>query len=289
MKSDEGIATIRAIAKRTAIPDDAWSIYLAPEPGFRSTLIDRTRPVQGGVIHRPGPFGGAYCSVGVNGEWQFSQSYRGFLTASHCTVAYLQLDASTTYTFQNSIITNDSLAYEFDDPTYFTGGSCAVGARCRYSDVAFFRYLNGSSSGLGTIARTMYSDSGAPGSTTISGQFTIAGDWPYSFLCEQLQKVGATTGWTYGSTIATCQNHLSQSGSPAYYILCSDDSKLWSDGGDSGAPIFKWYGSPDTTVYWAGILWGGPVVNNQIDRTVTWHSPRWNIDRELTGAYGWYW
>jgi len=215
VKSDEGIATIRAIAKRTAIPDDAWSIYLAPEPGFRSTLIDRTRPVQGGVIHRPGPFGGAYCSVGVNGEWQFSQSYRGFLTASHCTVAYLQLDASTTYTFQNSIITNDSLAYEFDDPTYFTGGSCAVGARCRYSDVAFFRYLNGSSSGLGTIARTMYSDSGAPGSTTISGQFTIAGDWPYSFLYEQLQKVGATTGWTYGSTIATCQNHLSQSGSPA--------------------------------------------------------------------------
>lgn len=225
----------------------------------------------------------------MNGEWQFSSTYRGFLTASHCTVSYLQLDAGTTYTFQNSLTSSDSLAYEFDDPTYFTGGACPSSARCRYSDVAFYRYLNGSNSGLGTIARTTYSDSGAPGSTTISGHFTVVGDWPYSFLYEQLQKVGATSGWTYGSTTATCQTHLAEAGSPNYYILCSDDSKLWSDAGDSGAPVFKWYGGSDTTVYWAGILWGGPVVGGQIDRTVTWHSPRWNIDLELTGAYGWYW
>lgn len=68
-------------------------------------------------------------------------------------------------------------------------------------------------------------------------------------------------------------------------MFCSDRTNIHSWGGDSGAPIFKWYGGADTAVYWAGILWGGPYN----DPNVTYHSPKANIDLELTGGYGWYW
>lgn len=61
------------------------------------------------------------------------------------------------------------------------------------------------------------------------------------------------------------------------WILCNDISDIYSSYGDSGAPIFKWYGN-DSYVYFAGILWGGPGLNPY----ETWHSPFNNIIKGLS-------
>lgn len=289
-RSAENLLALRAAARALGIPEDGYDVAVVAAPSLRADLNDKVRPVGGGLAIAWGKprLYPEVCSVGVNGEWSFSSAYRGFLTASHCTRLYMGLDPNGTNYFQDEAIgTGTLIGTEFDDPAYFTGGSCPSGARCRFSDVAFVKYSNAATSGLGTIMRTTSaSNNGTPGSTTIAGQFTIVGDWPYSILGEELQKVGRTTGWTYGTTTATCANYLAQSiGGINYWVFCSDRTNIHSWGGDSGAPIFKWYGGSDTTVYWAGILWGGPID----DPNTTYHSPKVNIDLELTGSYGWYW
>lgn len=38
--------------------------------------------------------------------------------------------------------------------------------------------------------------------------------------------------------------------------MCQDVSKVYSAPGDSGSPMYVWYGSTAVRLY--GILWGGP-------------------------------
>jgi len=284
VRDEHGLAAVAKNARELGVPDVALQVVLAPTGELRTTLQDSVRPVKGGLEFTW--TSGTACSVGINGEWSYSSSYRGFLTASHCSRSYMKLDISTTSYYQDWHVTASKLVgTEWDDPLYFTGGICPTGDRCRYSDAMFVKYGTSSTSGLGTISRTTSRSYAAAGSITISGQFTLAGDWPYSMLNEELQKMGRTSGWTYGWTTATCVDHMIPHLGKDYWILCSDDGDIWSEGGDSGSPIFKWYGGSDTTVYFAGILYGGPGSNYYY----TWYSPSTNIMSELTGTYGWYW
>jgi len=287
---DEALAgLVHNEAREAGVPADAIETFPSQPTELRSDLRQKVRPVVGGLEIAFGSSSNNKCSVGVNGEWSFSSQYRGFVTASHCSLDYLQLDSpANTNFFQNGVISvGTQVAYEFDDPSFFTGGPCAPLRRCRYSDALFARYINNNSSGLGKIARTQFAGAGTSGSRRIVGNFTIVGDFPYSIINEQLHKVGRTTGWTTGSVTATCVDQYGKPG-PApleYWILCTDESTIYSEGGDSGAPIFKWYGGADTTVLWAGVLVGGPAGNPQITR----YSPVSSVLAELTGTYGWYW
>lgn len=275
---------VQELALRAGIPESALNRFITPRPAFRSTLSDQQRPVMGGL--EVAWTQGDICTIGVNGRWLGLAPYSGFTTASHCSQVYMGLDAPTTNYFQPAAqVGSNQVGYEFDDPSWLTA-PCPLGTHCRWSDLLFVRYDPVDLAAYGKIARTSYAARGARGSTTIVDQFTIVGTWPSSIVGEELQKVGRTSGWTSGTTTATCVDKFTGEYDSTFtplWLLCSDITDLWSEAGDSGAPVFKWFGGADTTVYWAGSLWGGPLfVSNE-----SWHSP-WNgIATEMV-LYQWF-
>jgi hypothetical protein len=284
---DEAAAQrFRAAAVRLGLPGAAVHVWLAPEPQLRASLASSQRPIRGGIKHTWAS--GTYCSVGINGAWAHSTDYAGYITASHCSNTYMGLDGSTTYYHQPSIVMFNlyRVGYEFDDPQSYTGGACPVGAGCRRSDAMFVRYLPekaSSANGFNTIFRTTTWGRGGRGSLEISGHFTIVAQTYSNPVNEELEKVGATSGWTYGYVTETCVDKFSglsdYAGRPAW-VLCNEITDIWSEPGDSGAPVFKWYGD---TVHWAGIMWAGPANNYN----ETWHSNTYNVTWELY-SYGFY-
>lgn len=74
---------------------------------------------------------------------------------------------------------------------------------------------------------------------------------------EELDKVGRTTGWTFGKVIGTCVN--TNVADTDITLLCqswveSTDGREIVAGGDSGSPVFAW--RPSGEVVLGGILWG---------------------------------
>jgi hypothetical protein len=225
--------------------------------------------------------------VGLNGQW--GATYPVYLTASHCSNRSYGLDQGTTWFFQAATpqFAQNRVGWEWADPTAAQGSACPSGTYCRWSDVLAVRYKHDSLTAGPSIARPDGSPGyGSPGgSSTITGSFYVLGSFPYSIVGEELQKVGRTTAWTRGYVTATCvakdSGVIFPGTSSQIWILCNDVSSIWSDYGDSGSPIFKWYG--DGNAYFAGILWGGPSNNPSI----TYHSPLTSIVRDM-GLYTFY-
>ena len=215
------------------------------------TLRSKVRPNQGGyqIAGRYGSSGWA-CTLGFNA---YRSSLRGFITNSHCTGR--QGGVEYTPIYQPTAYSSNYIGYEVLDPSYFTGGACPSGRRCRYSDSAFIRYTSSASSSLGRVART----TSWGGSTTINHSaptMRITGEVSYPKVGEYLDKVGRTTGWRFGKVSATCVN-INVNGTNITQ-LCQDTVKRIGGSaivgsGDSGSPVFKWLGS---TVKLYGVLWG---------------------------------
>ncbi len=273
---------VREVTRMSGVPEVAIQTFIAPKPQLRSTLWDKVRPVAAGL--QIGWAVGKYCTAGVNASYLFT--YTVFLTASHCSQKYVQLDgtgSNATSYYQPSIITSaNRVGNEFDDPHYFTGGSCPTGAACRWSDALAVYYNPQSLTASNKLARPSGSPAylSAGSSLTISGYLNVVGTWSSAPVGEELMKVGATSGWTRGYMTATCvhrnMGYWSVVGRNVW-ILCSDATDIHSEPGDSGSGIFKWYGGTD--VYFLGILFGGPVDNYN----ETWHSNLWGIEQELIG------
>nr|WP_273000261.1 hypothetical protein [Hydrogenibacillus schlegelii] len=85
-----------------------------------------------------------------------------------------------------------------------------------------------------------------------------------------LDKIGRTTGWTYGKVTGTCVD-VNQAGSDIT-LLGQDIVAAGSGGGDSGSPVFYWHGGNEVILY--GLLWGGSS-----DLFV--FSNMYNIEKEL--------
>lgn len=274
--------------EQIGLPSDAFTVEQAPSVELRQivTLTDRVRPILGGV--EMAWKNGSPCTVGINGQW--ATAYSIFWTASHCSKKPYGLDVGTTFYFQASFpqFVQDRIGWEWEDPTPGTGSACPSSTACRWSDVLAVRYSADTLSAGPYIARPSGAPAyGAPGgSKIIVGNFFVAGSFPYSILGEELHKIGRTSNWTKGNITGTCQAKATgdfMPGTPTpIWILCNDISDIYSDHGDSGAPIFKWYGE-DSYVYFAGILWGGPVNNPY----VTWHSPYNSIVKDM-GQYTFY-
>ena len=60
-----------------------------------------------------------------------------------------------------------------------------------------------------------------------------------------LDKVGASSGWTYGHifTDGTCKDVSTVGESSPIYILCADHVNSDAIAGDSGSPVFQDFGS----------------------------------------------
>lgn len=275
---------VREVARTSGVPEVAVQTFIAPKPQLRSTLWNNVRPVAAGLQIGWSGAPGAYCTAGVNASYLFT--YPVLLTASHCSLKYVQLDGTgsgaTSYYQPNVNTSANRIGNEFDDPHYFTGGSCPAGAACRWSDALAVYYNPQSLTAYNKLARPSGSPAylSAGSSLTIGGYLNVIGTWSSAPVGEELMKVGATSGWTRGYVTATCVNRnmgFWSSVGANVWILCSDATDIHSEPGDSGAGIFKWYGGTD--VYFVGLLFGGPTNNYN----VTWHSNLWGIERELIG------
>ena len=237
---------VRSVLARLGIPAAAAAVEIVAPIHQVATLRGVSRPVVAGVQIN---FPGFLCSIGFNAT---RQTVRGFVTASHCTSTQGGVE-STPYWQPLQSTRPVSIATETVDPGYKTTlAGCPNGRRCRRSDAAFAKYVNGTTNTLGRIART--------GSTS-SSDLTIVGGWTVtsnatssSFTVgETVNKVGRTTGWSQGKVTATCAT-VNVSGSTVTQI-CQTIVNAKVGAGDSGSDVFKV--TSGTNVKLDGVLWGG--------------------------------
>jgi hypothetical protein len=241
--------TEEALAK-LGIPREAVLIKETKEvfPELRS----RRRPLRGGLQIN---FGGFLCTLGFIAV---RQGITGFVTNSHCTNTQGGVEG-TVYHQPSASGTTNRIGQEIADPTYFTGGQCPAGRRCRFSDTSFARAPHPSgpavTTALGTVARP------AVGSFTWNGVdiFTITGE-SAPVVGQAITKVGRTTGRTTGTIQQTCAN-FNVSGSNITQ-LCQSQGSFASAGGDSGSPIIRITTLPNAVL--VGIHWGSGGVFSPI-------------------------
>jgi hypothetical protein len=180
------------------------------------------------------------------------------VTNSHCTNTQGGVEG-TVYHQPSASGTTNRIGQEIADPTYFTGGSCPSGRRCRFSDSSFARVPHPSgpavATALGTIARP------AVGSFTWNGvdTFTITAE-AAPVVGQSVTKVGRTTGRTSGTVQQTCAN-FNVSGTTITQ-LCQSRASFASAGGDSGSAVFRITALPNVTL--VGIHWGSGGVFSPI-------------------------
>ena len=221
-----------------------------------ATLRDKFNPTQGGIqIH----FSNYLCTLGFNAT-HGSTGQRSFITNSHCTAT--QGGVENTAYYQPTSSTSGQIATEVADPTYFKGGVCPRGKKCRYSDSSRALYNSSTSSSLGVVALTTGPNNG---SLTVNGSITLSGEGTAG-VGTVVNKVGRTTGWTSGQVTRTCVNTGVQ-GSQIMQ-LCQNFVGAGVDSGDSGSPVF------DNNNRLVGILWGGSGSSFV-------YSPMSNIEQEL--------
>ena len=241
--------SVEDILVSQGVPLEAVSIEKTEPAIPLVTVRDRFRPTKGGIQIN---FGGFLCTMGFNA---YRSGIRGFVTNSHCT----NIQGGVESTIYHQPVSWDYIGWEIADPTYFTSiwpWECPWFKRCRYSDSAFVRYTSTVSSSLGRIAQP----TSWTGSITINNanpEFRIVRERPSNVVGDILDKVGRTTGWTYGKVVSTCGDY-NVNGSDVH-MKCQDkvqsfNSAVIVGGGDSGSSVFVWHGND---VDLSGILWGG--------------------------------
>jgi hypothetical protein len=271
-----GVEDVNAILRiqpelaRRGIPEDAVEFRITPPIYQVATLRDRWRPTIGGIqIH----FGQYLCTMGFNAD---DGTERSFITNSHCTNTQGGVEG-TQYYQPTSTVDPTVIATEVEDPTYFRGGACPRGRKCRYSDASRARYSADVASTRGAVAATSGPNNG---SLEVTGTWTITSqdNTTQSFASgTTVNKVGRTTGWTQGNTTSSCVN-VNVSGSNITQLcqtLVQDpNGAVLVGGGDSGSQIFRV--TSGSNVQLVGILWGGSS-----DGKLFVFSPLKNIQQEL--------
>ena len=164
----------------------------------------------------------------------------GFITAAHCTEFRYVNTGERHYqaTPGDRIIMTETV-----DPTYKTTG-CAPGHnKCVDADAIFSKWDFAGTWNLGRIYETQFRSAGSHGSTVRVGtNLVIVSDnvWPYPG--QIMDKVGRTTGWTYGFVTETCVDWKvpQHESSPLQdvWVECAIENIFSALGGDSGAPVF---------------------------------------------------
>ena len=257
---------VKNVIARLSIPASAVIIERTAPIRLAATLRSRLRPVRGGLQINFTQF---VCTLGFNA---LKSGTNSFITNSHCTETQGG-NQGTLYYQPLSSTANSLIGTEAADPSYFQGGVCPAGRRCRYSDAARARYSSGVNFKLAQIARTT-SRGALSGPLTISTAnpfFRITAERANPVAGAQANKIGRTTGWTFGQINATCvavnvsETNITQ--------LCQSLVSAGVGPGDSGSPVFSWPGTGGNITL-LGILWGGSS-----DGTLFAFSPMSGIER----------
>ncbi|MEZ0334697.1 MAG: hypothetical protein ACAI18_11860, partial [Gemmatimonadales bacterium] len=263
--------SVRELLAGRGIPSAAVVVERAEPIRYAATLRNKVTPRVGGLQIN---FGNFICTLGFNTRAGFGLVIiRSFITNSHCTTVQGGVEG----TQYHQPLAPNLIGTEVADPAYFTGFPCPSGRKCRFSDAARARYASGVGSDLGGIARTMFRALGF-GSITINPANPVLNITAEAGPVQgaEVNKIGRTTGWTYGKILATCiavnvsNTNVTQ--------LCQSRTTNQAAGvvgsGDSGSPVFYWRGGSNVTLI--GLLWGGNAAG-----TFFVFSPMSGIESEL--------
>lgn len=242
---------VLAIAHNLGIPADAFRVdYREP-----ITLeLQSTRTDLRGGLQIQNSNSGSTCTLGpvvLLPDVFPGVQVKGFLTNSHCTKDWFALGSISDPIYQATVGSGNHIATELVDPPPTTSG-CAMGTACVFADAVFLQWNSYSNTNhkLGTVYKTLYRGT-SNGSTVVSGYFTITSDG-FGYLGQEVNKVGRTTGWTYGDVTDTCE-HWEHPGN--VWALCQWEANYGSADGDSGSPVFTWSGT-GTNISLVGMHWG---------------------------------
>jgi hypothetical protein len=267
---------VQAALKESGIPPDAVILEETQPIYQHATLRSKVRPMPGGVQVEAdvGVFKFKHCTMGFNA---IRAGVAGFVTNSHCTKTQGGSEGTDFHQPDDPLFSGNHVGNEIVDPNYFTGGICPAGRRCRFSDSAFVDYdiARGSN-----IARTEGWNNGSLTISSSTSRLTIVAEMSAWVDGSDLDKIGRTSGWTFGLVNSTCQN--TNVADTDITLLCqfrvnrlASQTNAISSGGDSGSPVFRWLGA-SSQVNLSGILWGGPLNGSSFV-----FSPMNQIEQEL--------
>jgi hypothetical protein len=247
---------IEALLKKHGVPLKAVTIEVTKPIKLHATLRSKIRSMPGGVQIEAdtGVWSNSKCTMGFNA---IRSNVNGFVTNSHCTATQGGSDGTDFHQPDDPWWTEgNKVGDEIADPQYFTGGNCPSGRRCRYSDSAFIDYTV--RRGM-DIARTTGWNNGSLTISSSSPRLRIVGETSSWIDGSELDKIGRTTGWTYGRVNGTCQNMNPKDTNITLFCQyrvnrIPGHTQTMSDHGDSGSPVFRWLGS---TAILSGVMWGG--------------------------------
>jgi hypothetical protein len=237
----------------TIYPEDPSYSYESPPS---QTLGSKFQRLMGGIRIRNYARGGV-CTLG------FVTLYKGtasFATNSHCTPSRGYPD--------NSLFYQPTWDYFQVGQEWVDNGTMVFG---RYNTDLSIARMQNISGYLGYIARTRNDAYGA----YARADTIVNPSAPMMQIIAEVQprkdyyfeKIGATTGWTYGIARRVCYDTST--------MKCVSWVEAGADEGDSGAPAFRWYGS---TIGLAGLVYA--KTNGGF-----WMTPMSQIRKDL-GATG---
>ncbi len=258
------IAAVRAEAARLGVPAPALHVQTQARPQVRATVRDRFATTVGGIQIA---FSSYFCTLGFNAR-RVSTGANIYVTNAHCTGTQYANDGIAIY--QNTVAAGNQIGNEVADRGMY---ACAgTGTWCRRADAAYISNNGTRGVGQGGIARTAW-NTGGPGGLTVTGEYDIIGRYTGTLpVGSYLDKTGRTSGSTYGQVTNSCVTIGS--------LRCQDISKVWSEGGDSGSPVFVYVGgsgAAENDVRLHGVMWGGPGT----DYTTTYSSRLSGIEQDL--------
>ena len=203
------------------------------------------------------------CSLGVIAD---RGSVRGLVTAAHCDDMW-RMNQHAIYQPDNS----HQVGSEHTDPEGWGCGFLDLD-ECRNSDASFYSLSSGILSYRGLIGRTQNS----AGPNSGNGSILLDQNRPYFIITsvddedaysgQTVQKIGRTSGWTWGHIENTCVDHRHDGWPDSEITQCAYDADYTSADGDSGGPVFAMEGDGYTQadlVRLLGITFGH-VDNNSV-------------------------
>lgn len=227
------------------VPREAVEFRRVSRLALASTLQDSIRPVRAGlalgVVISAVELKG--CTLGPNAYFSGSAT-KYFLANSHCSKSMGVNDhvvAHQPWSWSSGTI----IADEYSDPpflySYNNDQRCPAAYKCRYSDAALFKYRSVSVD-QGYIARTQCRNcASVTPRITIDAtrpRFRISQVGNYPYAGQWLNKMGRTTGWTYGSVFGACAN-FAVPDTTGLWLMCQYSVNGNTDNGDSGSPYFE--------------------------------------------------
>ena len=198
--------------------------------------------------------GGKICTLGFTAV--LGNGGLVFVSNSHCS----KIPWRTDFGDWGQPDTDNIVGVEVEDPP---PRRCGIFRRkCRDSDASMMAVDTGVSIALGEIGRTERRDRDCgrgfyPGREpctvridSLHPTITMTHTRFSSDKNDVLDKIGRTSGWTFGLVKETCEDIAGETG---VKILCADVVRMVTADGDSGAPVFKYYS--DGTAEFRGIVY----------------------------------